>query len=589
MDAAVVELDALADPVGATAEHHDLLAAGGLGLALLFIGGVHVGSARGELGGTGVDTLVDRADIELVAACAHLALGHAQKRRETRVGKALALEPEQLVGIEVVQRALGHLAFQTHQLLELDQEPAVDIGQREHLVHAHAAAHGVGDVEDAVGAGGLQLALDQRHVLGAEVGDLGIEPVDTDLQAAQRFLHRLLEGAADRHHLTHRLHLGGQAVVGLGELLEGKTRNLGDHVIDRGLEGGRSGAAGDVVLQFVEGVTHRQLGGDLGDREAGGLGRQRRGARHPRVHLDHHHAPGIRIDAELHIGAAGLDADLAQHRKRCVTHDLVLLVGQRLRRRYGDGVAGVHAHGVEVLDRADDDAIVVLVTNDLHLVLLPPQQGFVDQQLVVVGELEPATADLLELLLVVGHAAAGAAHGVGGTDDHREAQLALNLPRLVHGVSDLGLGALQADVLHRLVEQIAIFGLVDGIGVGTDHLHAVLGQHAVLVQVQRTVERGLPAHGRQNRRGALALDDLLHRLPGDRLDIGGVGHHRVGHDGGRVGVDQDDAVALFAQRLTGLGPGVVEFARLPDDDGAGADDQNAVEIRTFWHALTLVE
>src|SRR2546421_9737511 len=39
--------------------------------------------------------------------------------------------------------------------------------------------------------------------------------------------------------------------------------------------------------QLIEGVTHRELGGDLGDRKAGRLGGERRGARHARIHLDH--------------------------------------------------------------------------------------------------------------------------------------------------------------------------------------------------------------------------------------------------------------------------------------------------------------
>ena len=49
----------------------------------------------------------------------------------------------------------------------------------------------------------------------------------------------------------------------------------------------------------------------------------------------------------------------------------------------------------------------------------------------------------------------------------------------------------------------------------------------------------------------------------------------IGHDRGRVRVDQHDLVALFAQGLAGLRAGVVELAGLPDDDRAGADEQNA--------------
>jgi hypothetical protein len=43
-----------------------------------------------------------------------------------------------------------------------------------------------------------------------------------------------------------------------------------------------------------------------------------------------------------------------------------------------------------------------------------------------------------------------------------------------------------------------------------------------------------------------------------------------------IGVDEDDAVALLAQRLGALRARVVELARLADHDGTGADEQNAL-------------
>jgi hypothetical protein len=66
--------------------------------------------------------------------------------------------------------------------------------------------------------------------------------------------------------------------------------------------------------------------------------------------------------------------------------------------------------------------------------------------------------------------------------------------------------------------------------------------------------------------GPLLLDDLRHDLGRDRLDIGGVGELGIGHDRRRVRVDQHDPVALGAQRLAGLRPGIVELAGLADDD-----------------------
>ncbi len=243
----------------------------------------------------------------------------------------------------------------------------------------------------------------------------------------------------------------------------------------------------------------------------------------------------------------------------------------------------MHTHRIEVLDGADDDAVVLLVADHLHLVFLPADQRLVDQQLIGRRQIQTASADLLELFTVVGDAAAGTTHGEGRTDDAGKADLLQHAIGFIHVVGDTRARAGQADVTHGLVEAGAVLCLVDGVGIGTDHLDAELLQHAVALEVQRAVERRLAAHRRQQRVGALLLDDLGHGLPLDRLDIGGVGHGRVGHDGRRVGVDQNDAEAFLFQRLARLSAGIVELAGLADDDGASTEDEDAFDICTFWH------
>ncbi len=134
---------------------------------------------------------------------------------------------------------------------------------------------------------------------------------------------------------------------------------------------------------------------------------------------------------------------------------------------------------------------------------------------------------------------------------------------------------LQAYGLHRIIKQFTVLSLVDGLGTGTNHFHIVFFQHAMTLKIQRTVERRLPAHGWQNSVRTLFFNDFLDDLPGHRLNVSGVSHRRVSHDGSRIGVHQNNAITLFAKRLAGLGAGIVKLAGLADNNGPGTDDQNA--------------
>ena len=72
-------------------------------------------------------------------------------------------------------------------------------------------------------------------------------------------------------------------------------------------------------------------------------------------------------------------------------------------------VAGVHPHRIEVFDRADDDAVVRLVADDLHLEFLPAENALFDEDLGRRRCVEPALDDLEKFFAVVGDAATGSA------------------------------------------------------------------------------------------------------------------------------------------------------------------------------------
>ena len=146
-------------------------------------------------------------------------------------------------------------------------------------------------------------------------------------------------------------------------------------------------------------------------------------------------------------------------------------------------------------------------------------------------------------------------------------------------------GTFKADILHRLVKAVTVLCLVDGIDTRANQFNVVLFQDAVRGQLKRRVQSRLATHGRQNRVGALFVDDLFKRLPIDRLDIGGVRHGRIGHDGRGVRVHQNNSVALFAKRFTRLRTRVVKLTCLANDDGACTNNQDAIQVRSSWHQL----
>ena len=271
VDARVVKFDALTDAVGTRAQDDDGLALARAHLVLLVIGRIVVGRAGGKLGGAGVHRLVDRVDTEGSAHLAHRVLGQTAHRGDLAVREAVALRLGEHVAGEGlgVADAGGDLVEEEH----LVQEPGVDLGRLEELLEGGATADRLLDLDEAsLGSNGGRLDERARLLRG------GCLPVPVELHAAlvdraQRLLQGLRVGPANRHGLADRLHGGGQCRVGGRELLKREARDLDDHVVQGRLEGGRSGA-GDVIGDLVERVPHGQACGDLGDREAGGLGGQ---------------------------------------------------------------------------------------------------------------------------------------------------------------------------------------------------------------------------------------------------------------------------------------------------------------------------
>ena len=243
----------------------------------------------------------------------------------------------------------------------------------------------------------------------------------------------------------------------------------------------------------------------------------------------------------------------------------------------------MHAHGVDIFNAADDDAVVRFVAHHFHLIFFPAQHALIDHHFADGRCVESAKHNALEFFGVIGNAAAAATHGEAWANDggkaHDVARFAGFVERFYHAV----FGHFQTDARHGVTKQLAIFRLVDGFQIRADEFYIVLLQHAAFGEGLRAVQRGLATHGWQQRIGLFGGDNFFHIFRRDRFDVGGIRQIRVSHDGGRVGIHQNDAVAFGLQRLHRLRAGIIKLARLPYDDGPRADDEDGFNVSTFRH------
>ena len=395
-------------------------------------------------------------------------------------------------------------------------------------------------------------------------------------------MERLFEGSADAHGLTHGLHGYAQGVIRTGKFFKGESRDLDHAVINGGLKRGR-GFPCNVVGNLIQGVTHSQLGGHLGNGEPGGLGCKRRGSGHPRIHLHHEHFPGLGAAGELDVRSSCLHTHLPDDINGSVPHGLVFLVRQGLGRSHGNAVPGVNAHGIHVLDGTDDDHIVHPVPHQLQLILLPSDHGLLNKHGVNPACFQAFFHNLFNRFHGIGNPAPCSPQRKTGPDDDGQADFTDDLPGFFKVFYIAAGRHLQSDSFHCGLEESAVLGLADRLRVCSDHLHPVGLQHAQFGQFHGHIQPCLSSHGGKQGIGPLLIDDLFNKFRQNRLDVGAVRNQGVGHDGRRIAVHEHDLIPFFLQGFTRLCAGIIKLTALSDHNGAGSQNQHLLDIVSARH------
>ena len=164
MNAAIVKLNTLTDTVRSTAQHHDLFLVGRLGLALILVGRVHISCIGRKLGRTGIDPLVDRTNAELVATLTHRGFTSFGQMRQTTVSKTFALQETQLFCGQRRKITFFDFQLKVNELLDLNQEPRINLRQVKDFLDRHADTEGISNVPQAIRRWPGQLFIDSFRI-----------------------------------------------------------------------------------------------------------------------------------------------------------------------------------------------------------------------------------------------------------------------------------------------------------------------------------------------------------------------------------------------------------------------------------------
>ena len=156
--------------------------------------------------------------------------------RDLAVGISLSLGFPQHFRGYVLNGVLREVLFEMNELLNLAEEPRVNLGGFENASERDAQLECIVHMKQTVPAGVTQ-ALHDR-VLVAEFAPIGTQTVSLDFQRLACLLQGFLEGATNGHDLSHRLHLQPEFTVAPRELVEVPTWNLDHDVVERRLEHG---------------------------------------------------------------------------------------------------------------------------------------------------------------------------------------------------------------------------------------------------------------------------------------------------------------------------------------------------------------
>ena len=301
---------------------------------------------------------------------------------------------------------------------------------------------------------------------------------------------------------------------------------------------------GNGILNFIQCVANGNFGCHFGNGITGSLGSKRRRTAYTRVNFDYIITVGIRVERKLYVAGAAY-AEFAYNVDRSLTKHLYFMVAQGLCRCGNNGVARMHANRVKVFHGANGNAVIVSVAQNFVFNFFPAGNTAFNQGLADKAVQKALAYNIVQFLVVVGNAAAGAAQSICRAYDKRITNFTRKFLSCVNGFNNRAFRNRLVDFFHRFLKQLAVFRTFNAFNLGTQKFNIIFAQNTLFIKVNGKIQTNLPAKGCQQSIRAFAFNNAFQKFHINRFNINTVGNMHVRHNSSRVAVYQYNLKPFF--------------------------------------------
>ena len=263
---------------------------------------------------------------------------------------------------------------------------------------------------------------------------------------------------------------------------------------------------------------------------------------------------------------------------------MIFAVRKRLRRADDYRISGMYPDGIDIFHVAYGYGGVVAVAYYLVFDFFIALYALFHKYLRYRRKREGVFKFLAALFGGICKSAARSAERERGTQYHRISDSFGCRKTFFDRVCRFGRKHRLAQRIAKLFELFAVLCLLYACAAGAEQLGAAFAQYSFFVKLHGEVKAYLSSDSRNDGVRPLVTDNLCNVFERERLHVNLVGNGGVGHYRRRVGVAQNNLIALLLQCETGLGSGIVEFRSLTDNYRTGPDNEYLFYVGALRHS-----